>query len=1050
MRQREQQYLENAYRSGNDDTIEQAEKRWEAFEEAMANYEQSLDKQIEAEKRAVEIQNEIYDKHLEGLEYELEIKLMINDDELEYLEYLLSKIEDDAFKAAEQISNLTQQTEILIDKSNQYQDKINELLTKHGITAEQAGAMSGEKLLALGFTENEINSLNEWRKGLIETNQALLENKETVQNTLMPLYDAWGEKFDQQTEKVEHAVNVLEHYQNIIDLIGKKRLGMTNQDLIKLSEGQLKVAENNLQIAQNRYKAAINSRDEAEKKLTAARARAVADPKNEELQKDVKYWEETFNKLDADVRTQEQNRNAMLEAALQAAAEKYRLITESILEDFEKGLSAIGKDLENLSKDYERSSEIDNRYIENYEKMYELNKLSRSLEEQLNKSNSLAEQKAIRQQLEKINSYKAESVEMSEHDLQVLQKQIEVEQARIAMEEAQNAKTQVIRRRDSEGNWGYVYTADAEKSNELAQDYEDKVYELMKLNDEYLDDLGEKIIQAQIAMRDALAELNEEDFASRAEYMAKVNEITEYYNGMINYYYDELNKSIDYNSDIYAYDLQVRSNWSAESIGISQDQLIALSEIRREDYDDTDAYYTAIEERTGLDRAIIKQLDEEGTLSHIEEVSKQIGANNDLQTSFSDTRYAQTTEYETMEQAQEDFTNATNIMVDNLNNAYMQHSTDIERELSYAGKEYEDFAELVEDQVNGPGGIVDQSKDAAQSVADMRKDMETEFGFATDAVESWQKIYSDEIDKVMEKNDALWDNLDELIRKLAEAEIAEKEYNEGNTTSTNNVTPPSGTNNSNSNNDTTGTITLPANTKPLDSSHIDKPSDRYNVLNLTSDSDMSKYFGGYAGQTPLWEGTTIWDNDNWEIVRNGYNEPYAIHPTTKGGGGWYVLVKNLKGRGTFYVGSSNINADGTIKTGAKAYARGSIKAIEDYGFNTTKDFSFDTGGYTGVWGAEGRMAMLHQKELVLNAQDTENFLLATNILRDIVSKIELASLSSILNTSVLTQGLTQNLGNNFEQNVVIHAEFPDATNHNEIEEAFNNLLNRASQFANRK
>ena len=53
---------------------------------------------------------------------------------------------------------------------------------------------------------------------------------------------------------------------------------------------------------------------------------------NEELQKDVKYWEETFNKLDTDVRAQEQNRNAMLEAALQAAAEKYRLITESILE----------------------------------------------------------------------------------------------------------------------------------------------------------------------------------------------------------------------------------------------------------------------------------------------------------------------------------------------------------------------------------------------------------------------------------------------------------------------------------------------------------------------------------------------------------------------------------------------------------------------------------------------------------------------------------------------------------------------------------------------
>jgi hypothetical protein len=38
--------------------------------------------------------------------------------------------------------------------------------------------------------------------------------------------------------------------------------------------------------------------------------------------------------------------------------------------------------------------------------------------------------------------------------------------------------------------------------------------------------------------------------------------------------------------------------------------------------------------------------------------------------------------------------------------------------------------------------------------------------------------------------------------------------------------------------------------------------------------------------------------------------------------------------------------------------------------------------------------MLHQKELVLNAQDTENFLIATDILRDIVNSINLNSLSS--------------------------------------------------------
>jgi hypothetical protein len=44
---------------------------------------------------------------------------------------------------------------------------------------------------------------------------------------------------------------------------------------------------------------------------------------------------------------------------------------------------------------------------------------------------------------------------------------------------------------------------------------------------------------------------------------------------------------------------------------------------------------------------------------------------------------------------------------------------------------------------------------------------------------------------------------------------------------------------------------------------------------------------------------------------------------------------------------------------------------------------YDTGGYTGEWGPEGRIAMLHQKEIVLNARDTENMLAMTQMVRDI-------------------------------------------------------------------
>jgi hypothetical protein len=42
------------------------------------------------------------------------------------------------------------------------------------------------------------------------------------------------------------------------------------------------------------------------------------------------------------------------------------------------------------------------------------------------------------------------------------------------------------------------------------------------------------------------------------------------------------------------------------------------------------------------------------------------------------------------------------------------------------------------------------------------------------------------------------------------------------------------------------------------------------------------------------------------------------------------------------------------------------------------------------------------------------------------------------------------LSTTIDQNVTITASFPNATNHSEIEEAFTNLINKASQYANRK
>lgn len=77
--------------------------------------------------------------------------------------------------------------------------------------------------------------------------------------------------------------------------------------------------------------------------------------------------------------------------------------------------------------------------------------------------------------------------------------------------------------------------------------------------------------------------------------------------------------------------------------------------------------------------------------------------------------------------------------------------------------------------------------------------------------------------------------------------------------------------------------------------------------------------------------------------------------------------------------------------------------------NTTgkKVASFDVGGYTGTWGSSGRLAMLHEQELVLNKADTSNLLkiveLTRNIFGDIQTKATLPSPDSASNQTTSNQ-----------------------------------------------
>lgn len=120
---------------------------------------------------------------------------------------------------------------------------------------------------------------------------------------------------------------------------------------------------------------------------------------------------------------------------------------------------------------------------------------------------------------------------------------------------------------------------------------------------------------------------------------------------------------------------------------------------------------------------------------------------------------------------------------------------------------------------------------------------------------------------------------------------------------------------------------------------------------------------------------------------------------------------------------------------------------------------FATGGYTGSFDDE-KLAFLHQKELVLNQEDTANILTAVQTVRtigaDLFKSIEKAlDGNAIAAMALVSQRLNPVTGTQvqgaIEQTVHIDkVEFPNVTSRTEIEEAFVSLTNDAAQWAKRR
>ena len=1042
-------------------TLKPLEDQIKAVEDAMSQYEETAEESEEIAKATAENIRKELDLQLSGIDYSVEVQIEISDFDLKYLEKLLSRLNDDLTDAGERVKNMTSQMDTQLDNIEIYKTGIRETLVSAG--ADQAtldAYMSGDSTAVQGLdlTDEQMQMLTDYTEGIMEAEDAIYELRQEIEDQVMATFEAWHEEIERNGRAFEHASNMVQSYKDMVDIVGKDQLGLDDAILADMEATQIAAAKGAMENAKMQM-------ETTKQALEQARQNANDTSLDEESRK---MWAETAKQLDEQLMEDQEAFMTSWTDALQLAADNFESQMQRAFDNLEKGLTGVFGSFEALTTHMEQQETVSDRFLDQGEKIYELSKLNRKVQQDLSKTNNIKAQQELLKIQETINEYQKNGKEMSKYELEALQKKYDLRLAEIALEEAQNAKSTVRMSRNSEGGYSYVYVADEDKVASAQQNYEDKLEENRKLAEEQSASLTQAIVENNQAMVEAISEIRMQDYASVEEYEKAIYEITAYYKEQEAYLVGEYQKTIERGQDLYVNDYLAYEGWSTNKTntaialanglsiieteaGLSRqayaDELNAALQAKQDaaneiEYlkatgqwdkmsteeqarytkrlDDAQANWDSLIEKqsgayglmgTNSDGWVTGQgslLSSLGynTLNYVmygadgesgaQGLAAALGDKDTEGTFFGDTHKAATT-------WQDSFSG---IMAQaGIDVSAIKNGTNVLTGEDGADKAFTDFKTHVLEALYGKGGSKASPKDnsingsvnaASSAIVTLGTNATTQFGNAATAVKDWQKDYSPKIKTATTDTK----NLTTAISKLKKKNVEVMAKVKGKT-------------------------------------DVDALATAINALKNKTVTVTSNVVTNYSTTgTPPSAGGGGTQGDGTPQIGDTVTFESGVYTADSYGGG----TSGSQGRG----GAMKISLI-TDKNRARPYHLTTTSGGARGWVSLSQISGYDTGGYTGQWGNEGKLAFLHQKELVLNKDDTTNFLTAMGILKEIVNTISLQSILPNLNN--LTPNLSQQ---SLEQEVTIHAEFPNVNDHNEVEIALKNLINTASQYANRK
>ena len=545
----------------------------------MSKVEQDIDDKEDALKNLADITRQEFDNKLSQLEYTVTFTVEVNESLRQYWDYMDERLDSfiDSFEKVDQIAQSAAARMALNNQDIEVQRQFVEQafaeagIGGSGIEALMSKVVSGENwveefnAVVKQLEGSDVGSiLSEKMTSAISEIIGKLSENINEQNREMRAYiaalDKINEEHQELLDRFEDFKGEIQIYFDIADALGQRMSGLTRGILQEAWKTQIAVQQDQIRSLAaeiDNYKNG-KERQKLDQELSEQEAKmndsSLAQWARDAAQEAYDEIKEKIKELDNDRRNLEsQWRDAITEMA-QMVKDQFSASIEELIDSFDYAISDMYGSIEALQQAYDQRRTLEEQYIPEYKQIYELNKISRDLSKQIDTTDSLSAQKKLRDFQKEIYDLQNSGKKLSEYDLEYLQKKYDLRVAEIALEDAQNAKTQVRLSRDAEGNYSYVYTANEESSNTAASDYEDKLYALQELNDNRLKDLGSDYLATIAEMEDALRNIAEQDFNSREEYERTRQMIVDNFEQRVAFITSQNEQILQNNKDLYEQD----------------------------------------------------------------------------------------------------------------------------------------------------------------------------------------------------------------------------------------------------------------------------------------------------------------------------------------------------------------------------------------------------------------------------------------------------------------------------------------------------------------